>query len=83
MKIEGVSIKWRQGFFKEFVVDFSKSKLTVAQINKKLLEHSIFGGKDLSRDFPHMGQSALYCITEIHSLEDIAVLVDALKKVVK
>jgi len=82
-EIEGVSIKWRQGFFKEFVVDFSKSKLTVAQINKKLLEHSIFGGKDLSRDFPHMGQSALYCITEIHSLEDIAVLVDALKKVVK
>lgn len=82
-EIEGVSIKWRQGFFKEFVVDFSKSKLKVAQINKKLLEHSIFGGKDLSRDFPHMGQSALYCITEIHSLEDIAVLVDALKKVVK
>ncbi|MCX6428566.1 MAG: aminomethyl-transferring glycine dehydrogenase subunit GcvPA [Actinobacteria bacterium] len=81
-EIPGVSVKWKQGFFKEFVVDFSKSKLTVEQINKKLLEHSIFGGKDLSVDFPSLGQSALYCITEIHTVEDIHTLVAALKKVV-
>ena len=32
-----------------------------------LREHGIFGGKDLSRDFPELGQSALYCVTEVHA----------------
>ncbi len=57
--------------FKEFVVDFNATGRTVADINAALLEHRIFGGKDLSKDFPQLGQSALYCVTELVSQEEI------------
>ena len=67
-------------FFKEFVVNFDKTGKSVAQINKALLEHKIFGGKDISGEFPALGQSALYCVTEIKTDEDIDKLVSALTK---
>lgn len=70
-------------FFKEFVVDFNETGKTVEEINKALQEKGIFGGKDLSRDFEKLGQSALYCVTEIHTKEDIDTLVEALKAVTK
>ena len=80
-EIPGVSIRWPSGFFKEFVVNFAGTKMKVAEINKKLLDYKIFGGKDLSIDFPDLGESALYCITEIHSQEDIDLLVTAIREV--
>lgn len=64
-------------FFKEFVVDFSETGKTVAEINRSLLAQGIFGGKDLSNEFPQFGQSALYCVTEIHTQDDIERLVSA------
>jgi glycine dehydrogenase subunit 1 len=79
--IKGVKVLWRDGFFKEFVVNFDKTEKSVKKINKKLLKHGIFGGKDLSDDFPQLGESALYCVTEVHSLEDIDTLVEALEEV--
>ena len=54
-----------------FVVDFSETGKTVAEINRSLLAQGIFGGKDLSNEFPQFGQSALYCVTEIHTQDDI------------
>ena len=80
-EIELVSVKWRSRFFKEFVVQFSESGKTVDQINRALRGKGIFGGKDLSRDFPDLGESALYCVTEVHTRDDIDVLVDALAEV--
>jgi len=65
--------------FKEFVVDFNKTGKTVAEINNSLKKQGIFGGKDLSREFPELGESALYCVTEIHTKEDIDRLVRALE----
>ena len=82
-EIPGVRVTWNSGFFKEFVVSFDGIKKTVAEINTALLEKNIFGGKDLSFDFPELGKSALYCITEIHTLEDIQTLVKAIKEVIK
>lgn len=70
-------------FFKEFVVDFGGTGKTVEEINKALLEKGIFGGKDLSEDFAGLGQSALYCVTEVHTKEDIDTLVLALKEIIK
>ena len=55
------------GFFKEFVVVFDETGRTVAEVNRALREQGIFGGKDLSSDFPELGQSALYCVTEVHA----------------
>ncbi|WP_409367963.1 aminomethyl-transferring glycine dehydrogenase subunit GcvPA [Lysinibacillus sp. 38-6] len=69
-------------FFKEFIIDFNDTELTVEEINAQLLEHKIFGGKDLSKEFPQYGQSALYCVTEVHTKEDIDKLVSALSKIV-
>lgn len=69
--------------FKEFVVDFNATGKTVKEINEKLLEKGIFGGKDLSKEFPELGESALYCVTEVHLQEDIDALANALKEIVE
>jgi glycine dehydrogenase subunit 1 len=81
-RIKGVRIPFPQGFFKEFVVNFDATGKSVAQINRALRRRGIFGGKDLSREFPDFGQSALYCVTEVHSKEDIDRLAAALKEIV-
>lgn len=82
-RIKGVKVPIDGGFFKEFVVDFSKTGKTVTQINKALRKEGIFGGKDLSAEIPKLGQSALYCVTEVHSLEDIERLAEAVTRAVK
>lgn len=83
-KIKGVKgSRFNAVNFKEFVVDFNDTGKTVEEINKKLLEKGIFGGKDLSKDFPELGQSALYCVTEIHLKEDIDMLVDSIREIVE
>ena len=69
--------------FKEFAVNFDHTGLTVDEINRALLERGIFGGRDLSRDFPGLGRSALYCVTEIHTRGDIDRLVGALEEVTR
>jgi glycine dehydrogenase subunit 1 len=76
-----VAIKLSPSFFKEFVVDFSGTGKTVAEINKDLLDHRIFGGKDLSAEFPGLGQSALYCVTEYYDQAAIETLAAAVKEV--
>jgi glycine dehydrogenase subunit 1 len=76
--IDGVEIPF-SSFFKEFPVKFSK---TVNDVNKKLLKYKIFGGKDLTREYPEFGDSALYCVTEVHNLEMIERLEKALREIV-
>lgn len=68
--------------FKEFVVDFKDTGLFVSEINRALLKKEIFGGKDLSQDFPDLGQCGLYCVTEIHTKENIDMLCAALDELV-
>jgi glycine dehydrogenase subunit 1 len=68
--------------FKEFVVNFDDTGKTVADINQTLLQRGIFGGKDLSREFPAMGQSALFAVTEVHSQVDLERLIETVKEAV-
>ena len=82
-KIKGVNVVFQANFFKEFVVNFDGTGKTVAAINKALLAEGIFGGKDLSRDFPELGQSALFCVTEVHTREDLDRLAAAVAKAVR
>ena len=63
------------------MVNFDGTGKTVAEVNKALLERKIFGGKDLSAWFPGLGQSALYCVTEVHTKGDLDALVGALKEI--
>jgi glycine dehydrogenase subunit 1 len=80
-EIEGVKVpRFASVHFKEFVVDINGTMTSVSQVNRSLLRRGIFGGKDLSHEFPDLGQCALYCVTEIHSKEEIDSLVDALAK---
>lgn len=80
--LEGVTVFHLDGaFFKEFVVDFGLSGKSVADINAALWQRGIFGGKDISGEFPLSGQAALYCITEIHGKKEIDKLVDTLREV--
>jgi len=70
-------------FFKEFVVDFGETGRTVAEINNALRERGIFGGLDLSEQYAALGQSALFCVTEVHSQGDIDRLADELTEVLQ
>ncbi|QOV11652.1 aminomethyl-transferring glycine dehydrogenase subunit GcvPA [Viridibacillus arvi] len=69
-------------FFKEFIVDFNETGISVQTINEMLLEKKIFGGKDLSKEFPEYGQCALFCVTEVHTKEDMDCLIEALEEIV-
>lgn len=69
--------------FKEFVVDFNGAGKTAARINAELRACGIFGGHDLSREFPDWGESALYCVTEMHSQADLDAFVDALSGILE
>ncbi len=78
-KVPGV--KLYDGYnFKEFVVNFDDFGKSVAEVNKALLKKKIFGGIDLTKSFPELGNSALYCVTEMLSKEDIDDLVVALNE---
>ncbi len=82
-KVRGLRVPRLRGpFFDEFVVDFRRTGKTVAEINRALLRRGIFGGKDLSPSFPELKGCALYCVTEVHTQEDIDRLAEAVREVV-
>jgi len=56
-RIAGVRLPIPQGFFKEFAVNFDGTGRSVAEINERLLEYRIFGGKDISREFPELAKA--------------------------
>jgi len=64
--------------FKEFTVSFESK--AAADVHGELLKGRIHGGKSLVNEFPEFGESALYCVTEMHGKKDIDRLVNALKE---
>jgi len=81
-EIKDIEVKF-PGFFKEFPLNIDATGKKVSQVNKTLLKRSIFGGKDISREFPELGQSALTCVTEIHSKVDIDRFATELEAILK
>jgi glycine dehydrogenase subunit 1 len=82
--IPGVSVLYEKSHhFKEFVANFDLTGMTVAEINQALLDRGIFGGKDLSGEFPELGQSALFSVTEVHTQADIDRLAASLSEVIQ
>lgn len=80
--IDGIVVnKFSGSSFEEFVVDFNATGKTVGEINKQLLNRGILGGYDLSKEFPELGQSALYCVTECTTAGDIKALTEALTEI--
>ena len=68
--------------YQEFTVNFDNTGKTIKEINEQLLNRQIHGGKDISKEFPELGQTALYCVTEVHSEEEINKLANALDEIV-
>ena len=64
---------------KEFVITYDNHE--VAAVDDALRARGIFGGKDLSVDFPTLGRSSLWAVTEVHTKDDIDRLVEVLTEV--
>ncbi len=69
--------------FREFLVCVDNTRLSASEINRKLLQRGILGGKELTREFPGYGESILFCVTEIHTKADIDRLATALSEIVE
>ena len=64
--------------FKEFTVKFKYKSLK--EVNSALSVANIQAGIPLNKSFPDLGETALYCVTEMHSKKDIDLLVSVLKE---
>jgi len=84
-QIEGIKTPvFKSQHFKEFTVNFDKTRQKVKSIHQALLkQHQIHGGKDLSQEFRELGQTALYCVTETHSKDTIDRLAHGLKNILE
>jgi glycine dehydrogenase subunit 1 len=81
-EIEGIKApRFDSSHFKEFVVDFNATGKKIEHINESLRRKGIFGGLDLSHEFPEFGECSLYCITEVHTQKDIDCLLESLKEI--
>jgi glycine dehydrogenase subunit 1 len=79
--LDGFQVVGQKPFFKEFVV---RCPAPVKAINDYLLaEWGIIGGYDLGKDYPHLEDHMLICVTEVISKEEIEALADALSEAVE
>ena len=83
-KIEGVKTPvFSSPHFKEFTVNFDEAKQSVKEVHENMLLYGVHGGKNITKEFPELGETALYCVTEIHSRHDIDRLACMLSEVLK
>jgi glycine dehydrogenase subunit 1 len=68
----GFEVAYQGAHFNEIVV---KTKASVTEINKALIEKGIIGGFDLGRVYPELANHALIAVTEIRTKEEIDALV--------
>jgi len=76
--IPGFDLVGDKPFFKEFVVRCPRPP---SEINQALLERGIIGGYDLGRDYPHLEDAMLLCVTEMNTKNEIDHLVEVLEEV--
>jgi glycine dehydrogenase subunit 1 len=53
---------------------------TYREIHEGLVTKGIHGGKYVGSEFPALGETALFCVTELHSKQDIDMLSEALEE---
>jgi glycine dehydrogenase subunit 1 len=84
-KIHGVKVPlFKAKHFKEFTVNFNGTGKKVRTLNQLMLKQcNIQAGKNVSKEFPELGETALYCVTELHSKQAIDHLADALRRVLR
>jgi len=74
--IDGFELPFKSPFFNEFVVRYPTAFEDVREV---LLNNGIHGGLSLKGHFPELGESALYCITEMMPETGVKKLVEVLR----
>jgi glycine dehydrogenase subunit 1 len=78
--VPGVKAPLFEGaFFKEFVVGYDHAKAD--EVYESLAQKGILAGYPLTGHFPGIGEAGAYCVTEVHSSEDISRLAGGLAEV--
>ncbi len=79
--IKGVKSPHFSGpFFKEFVVSYNKSKAEA--VFRRLARKGVLGGYPIERSMDLGAEAGLFCVTEVHTREDIKRLAEALEEAV-
>jgi glycine dehydrogenase subunit 1 len=78
--LDGFTVDMSKPFFNEFVV---KCPRPVKKLNDHLMGYGIIGGYDLGRDYSHLKDHMLICVTEMNSKEEIDALVEGLQEAVR
>ena len=79
-RVKGVkSPHFTGAFFKEFVVSYPKAKATA--VYSRLSRRGVLAGYPIQRALG-LGEAGLYCVTEVHTAEDIERLAEVLEEAV-
>jgi glycine dehydrogenase subunit 1 len=79
-EIEGVRVPlFDAAHFEEFTVNLDSTRKPMREINRTLMKSGVIGGKDISNEFPELGNTSLFCVTETHTKPDIDKLAAALE----
>jgi len=71
-RVKGLKVPTMQAqHFKEFTVNFSQTRPKLKDLEPILLERGIHIGTPLTESLPELGETAVFCVTEVHSKEDI------------
>jgi glycine dehydrogenase subunit 1 len=68
--------------FKEFTIQLKDGR-SYREVHEGLLRRGIHGGRYIGGEFPQFGETALFCVTESHSKEDIDRLAAALREMLE
>ncbi len=80
--VEGVlaSPLFKRPFFKEFVVGYERG--SAVRVYKKLASKGVLGGYPIDGSFKLDHEAGLYCVTDVHTRDDIDRLASALEEAV-
>ena len=78
-KIPGVASPYFEGaFFKEFVVSYAKSRAST--VYHRLAKSKVLGGYPIAKSFGLGAEAGSFCVTEVHTKDDIDTLASALEE---
>ncbi len=67
--------------YNEFIVRVKKG--TMADVESKLIEHGLVGGYTLEKCHLEFGETAIFCVTEMHTMDDLNKLLAVLSEINK
>ncbi|NHJ47531.1 MAG: aminomethyl-transferring glycine dehydrogenase subunit GcvPA [Asgard group archaeon] len=69
---------FKGSYYNEFVMRITKGKM--AKLETKLIENGIVGGYTLEKCHPELGEAAIFCVTEMHTMNEIDKLLKILQE---